>query len=189
MDLKKLSTYLVNSNKLYIIFAFLLHFVGISFSSNRWQILLRAHNINVNLVKLLKFYFIGNFFNTFLPTGVGGDIMRMYYISKQTEKSIPSMSTVLIERFTGIFILIFISFFSYMIGFGIEKEKSIGITISSLLALSVIGLIIFFNQKIMKKISFLFNFSFFDKFRNKLQEFYSSILSYKFKTTQIIYVI
>jgi len=51
--------------------------------------------------ELLSLVFIGLFFNTFLPTSVGGDLVRGYYTSRGREGLGASYSALLVERALG----------------------------------------------------------------------------------------
>ena len=44
----------------------------------RWQILLRVQNIRFQRRALAGLFFIGMFYNQFLPGGTGGDIIKSY---------------------------------------------------------------------------------------------------------------
>ena len=48
-------------------------------------------------------YFIGAFFSMFLPTAVGGDLVRWYYLQKYGVKRSEVISSILYERFLGVF--------------------------------------------------------------------------------------
>lgn len=71
----------------------------------RWQVLLVIQKLKVPLSKLVSLYFIGTFFNTVLPTGFGGDVVRMYELSKQSSQGTLSLSTVLVDRLCGFLVL------------------------------------------------------------------------------------
>jgi uncharacterized membrane protein YbhN (UPF0104 family) len=73
----------------------------------RWHVLLRIQNLEAPLSRLTSLYFIGTFFNTVLPTGFGGDVVRMYELSKDSRHGTESVSTVLVDRLCG-FVVLFI---------------------------------------------------------------------------------
>ncbi len=52
----------------------------------RWRVLLEAHNIKLGFARIVKLFFIGFFFNNFLPSLTGGDIVKAYYVSKETAR-------------------------------------------------------------------------------------------------------
>ena len=71
-------------------------------SAWKWQIILNAQKINVSVMKCFWLYVVGYFFNTVLPTNVGGDVVRAYALGKSTDKRAQAFSSVFVERFTGL---------------------------------------------------------------------------------------
>jgi uncharacterized protein (TIRG00374 family) len=93
----------------YLVAAFVLYLAGIVVRAYRWQILLSALRTDIPLVKLTALYFVGTFFSNFLPTGIGGDVVRIYELSKQSKRPIESVGTVLLDRATGLLVLFLIA--------------------------------------------------------------------------------
>ena len=89
--------------------AFVLYLVGIVVRAYRWRILLSALRMDIPLAKLTNLYFVGTFFNNILPTGIGGDVVRVYELSKQSKRPIESVGTVLLDRATGLLVLFLIA--------------------------------------------------------------------------------
>ncbi len=85
--------------------AFLLFLLGILIRAYRWQVLLEAVQLHTPLSRLVALYFVGSFFNTFLPTGVGGDVVRMYELSRDSQRTPESVGTVLVDRLAGLVVL------------------------------------------------------------------------------------
>jgi uncharacterized membrane protein YbhN (UPF0104 family) len=85
-----------------LLLAFLTHGIGFLLSAMRWGILLRIENINVSLKVTVLTCWIGSFFNTFLPSTVGGDVFRTYHVSKQSGKLWETAITVIFERLAGV---------------------------------------------------------------------------------------
>ena len=85
--------------------AFVLYLVGIVVRAYRWRILLSALRMDASVANLTALYFIGTFFNNILPTGIGGDVVRVYELSKQSERPMDSIGTVLLDRGTGLLVL------------------------------------------------------------------------------------
>ena len=80
----------------------------------RWWLLLRAIGLEVLFSRANLLTWIGNFFNTALPGAVSGDVVKGYYIirSQRKEGKTPAFTTVLIDRFVGLFGLIVMAFFA-----------------------------------------------------------------------------
>jgi uncharacterized membrane protein YbhN (UPF0104 family) len=85
--------------------AFLLFLLGVLIRAYRWQGLLEAVQLHVSLRRLVVLYFVGSFFNTFLPTGVGGDVVRVYELSRDSQRTPESVGTVFVDRLAGLVVL------------------------------------------------------------------------------------
>src|ERR1700753_4331375 len=87
-----------------------LGFYGIVISSYQWQCLLDGEHINLDLRRLINLYQVGIAFNHFLPTGMGGDVIKAYYVGKEGKNATGSASAVLMSRVTGFFGMMLVSF-------------------------------------------------------------------------------
>ncbi len=85
--------------------AFLLFQLGVIIRAYRWEGLLDAVQLHVPLGRLVVLYFVGSFFNTFLPTGVGGDVVRIYELSRDSQRTSESVGTVFVDRLAGLVVL------------------------------------------------------------------------------------
>jgi glycosyltransferase 2 family protein len=88
----------------WFILAFALVNVGLVVRAFRWLLLLRGLGIGVPLPRLVAIYFVGSFFNTFLPSGFGGDVVRVLVLGKNIARS-TAAGTVLVDRLTGLLML------------------------------------------------------------------------------------
>lgn len=73
--------------------------------AKRWQLLSRALGFTRGLSELLRLYLVGSFFNLFLPSTVGGDVSRCYYLVKGTGLHKEGFYSVLADRASGIAVL------------------------------------------------------------------------------------
>lgn len=85
--------------------ALLLYTLGSFIRAYRWGALVWALGARASFGRLARLYFVGAFFSLFLPTGVGGDAIRMYELSRDTGSAAPAISSVLMDRFLGLFVL------------------------------------------------------------------------------------
>jgi uncharacterized protein (TIRG00374 family) len=73
----------------------------------RWQILLRIQGIRLSWLKAGAIVMVGLFFNHFLPGGVGGDAMRLYFIFKLApERKVGATLSVAMDRVLGLLTLL-----------------------------------------------------------------------------------
>lgn len=76
----------------------------------RWQILLRVQDVRVSSVRLCSLLMIGIFFNQFMPGGTGGDVVKIFYLLKETPgKKTQAVLAVLMDRLVGLVGLIFVA--------------------------------------------------------------------------------
>ena len=78
--------------------------LGIVIRALRWQALLNAVGARVPFRRTLYLYFVGAFFNTFLPTGFGGDVVRVLEIGRGATSE-QAAGTALVDRLTGFIVL------------------------------------------------------------------------------------
>jgi len=84
----------------------------------RWYWLLRSRGFNVTLGQTYALYLIGVFFNHALPSSVGGDVVKAYYIAnEQKHRRVESVLSVLIDRVLGLYTLLLLSLISVLFDF------------------------------------------------------------------------
>src|SRR3977135_2025962 len=91
--------------------AAILMYVVVEFAAIvRWQILLKVQGINLSNGRIAALFFIGMFYNQFLPGGTGGDIVKTYLLWKETPTKKPgALLAVLFDRMIGLIALILIT--------------------------------------------------------------------------------
>jgi uncharacterized protein (TIRG00374 family) len=122
--------------------SFSLHALGLLISARRWQILIHAQGDRVPLGFLAQSYLVGNFFNLFLPTRFGGDIVRIWDGSRYSKSLLKSSAIVLVERLTGIIVLLLFAVAASLVQLDMTQKYPI-VWIS--LALGVAGLLCIFG--------------------------------------------
>ena len=72
----------------------------------RWRALLRGLGLRPSFGLLFKLYLVGGFFNSFLPSGFGGDVVRVLELGRDAENRSAALGTVVVDRLTGILSLL-----------------------------------------------------------------------------------
>src|SRR4029453_4650980 len=86
------------------VFAYVLVEVAAAF---RGHLLLKVQNIHLSIPRLIGLFFIGLFYNQFLPGGTGGDIIKSYYLLKETpDKKAGALLGGIFDRFIGLVALV-----------------------------------------------------------------------------------
>ncbi len=120
-------------------------------SSWKWQVLLHSKGIEVSLARLVQFYFIGRFFNMFLPSSMGGDVVRVWELSRHSGEKYEALASVLVERLSGMTTLIFVSTVAVL-----AHDYQLPILSAGVLFLAVMNLVIFWlilDQRILPLLS------------------------------------
>ena len=82
--------------------ALLVFFLSGLLGSLQWHILLKAGGIALPFSRTFRLYFIGLFFNNFLPANVGGDVVKIYDVSKIGNDPHQVFAITLLDRIIGI---------------------------------------------------------------------------------------
>lgn len=83
---------------------------SIVISSYQWRSLLRAEQIKYDLAGLIDLYLVGISFSHFLPTGMGGDVVKAVQVGRESKNSAGSASAVLMSRITGFLGMLLIAY-------------------------------------------------------------------------------
>lgn len=84
-----------------------LFFSGALFlTGERFRVLLQTQGVHLSVWSSTKLFLIGLFFNFALPGGLGGDVVKAYYLKKDLGKhSRTSPYTVIFDRFIGLMVM------------------------------------------------------------------------------------
>ncbi len=105
----------------YVGMAFVIAVFAIFLSAYKWQLVLVSQGLVVPFFKLVSFYFVGLFFNNFLPTSIGGDVVRAYDLSRTIKSSSYSIASILAERILASVALGFTAAFALLLGYQLAK--------------------------------------------------------------------
>ena len=90
-----------NAKIAYFASAILIYYLAQGLSAYRWYLMLKPLDIKTSYPRLLSYYFLGVFFNFLMPTAIGGDVFRVYYLNKETRRLSASTASVFIDRDVG----------------------------------------------------------------------------------------
>lgn len=179
-DFKTIASTLKEVSISLILLSFSTHIYGIWITAYRWQALLKTQNIRLSVLSLSSSTLIGQFFNNFLPTSIGGDVYRAYDVNKKTGFPMSSsVSVIVVERLSGIIASAIFAVAALFLGFTAIGGKSIIIPIVIFLAVSIIVFLLILNpqisgfKKLAKKVKFL------EKISEKMRNIYNTFLTFK----------
>jgi glycosyltransferase 2 family protein len=82
--------------------ALVLYFAMVLASALRWGILLRAQHVSLPYSFLTQSFLVATFFNNFLPSNIGGDVVRITDTAKAAGSKTLATTVVLIDRGIGL---------------------------------------------------------------------------------------
>jgi len=158
VNLSELGDALQSASLWYLLIALLLAFLQLVITAYRWQIMLAPKEMRAPLLSLTAIYFVGRFFSMFLPTVIGGDIVRGYELSRLSHRVVDSATTVVMERILGFIAVFLICWISLIFGYQYLEGTNIPAIIGGLSFGFVLLLAITFNARLMIKIISLSRF-------------------------------
>lgn len=83
----------------------------------KWKQLLKADGSDIPLLPLVGSYLVASFLNLFLPSNIGGDAYRVYYVANRSKRTAHSFASVLADRLSGFVVLVLFGFVFGLVGF------------------------------------------------------------------------
>jgi uncharacterized protein (TIRG00374 family) len=102
VDLSRLWDIARQASPVWLAAALLLYFAMILASAWRWRVLLRAQHVHLSFGFLTQSFLVATFFNNFLPSNIGGDVIRITDTAKVAGSRTLATTVVLIDRGLGL---------------------------------------------------------------------------------------
>jgi hypothetical protein len=91
-------------------------FLNVAASAWRWRLLLEAQGIHVTGRSLLASYLVAGFFNNFLPSNIGGDVVRVRDTAAAAGSKTRATTVILMDRGLGLLGLVFVAALGATVG-------------------------------------------------------------------------
>ncbi|MFT5112116.1 MAG: hypothetical protein ACI8P9_001440 [Parasphingorhabdus sp.] len=125
---------LVNVDTSYLVLSILAGAALNLISSWKWWWLLRKRGVEQAFWRLVGLYYVGRFYNMFLPTSVGGDVVRVYGLGRFTGKHMEAAASVIVDRLSGFLMLLAMACGVLMLGLSKIDSQLVYVGIFSSLA-------------------------------------------------------
>ncbi len=135
---------------LYFFISLALFFIGLIFIAVRLRLVLGVHDVKLSLRESYYMNLIALFFNNVLPSSLGGEAVKAYYIYKQSNGKKESFGGVIVDRLIGLITLVLIGVFAILLfEQGLESPKII-YSVIIMCVITITITLLFFNDLIMK---------------------------------------
>ncbi len=100
----------------------------------RWRVVLSISGVHVSTARLTSWVMIGQFFGIFLPTTVGGDVVRMYELSRHIGQSAVAVASVLLERVAGVWAMAALAVLGLAVSPEARREPAVCLAVAGICA-------------------------------------------------------
>lgn len=139
VDWGRIATIIPNISVSWIIIALLLMLAERVVAAYKWFILLRAKRLDISFPQLFTIYIVGIFWGLVLPSSVGTDVVRGYYLYHSIKSGAHSVSSVVLDRILGLFALLAIASVALLFYHRHLPDHTLAITILTLSVLTIVG--------------------------------------------------
>lgn len=145
IDIREFARMFVKIGPLYFFLAALSYIVAQAISTGRWKLLLPGH---FRFRRLFSLYMIGSFFNSFLPSVIGGDAIKAYYLNKDAKKMSLTLASIFMDRYFGYTALMIIGISAFPFAAGYFGKALYRWLMPAIFVCFIIGSILFFKMKL-----------------------------------------
>ena len=153
VDKKSLFEIIKNADKPLLLLAFFVFFSSYLLCLFRWEMLLKAVEIYLPLKRIIISFCGGIFFSLFLPSTIGGDLMRSMDLAAHTKRPREVIATVLLDRLSGYVGLVLLALVSMLFGWRFIQDKSVLFCVVIITAVLIAILLVLFNKFLYSKIN------------------------------------
>ena len=111
VDLVDIWRMIKEADPIWVLVAFVLVNASLVVRAYRWQILILGLKAKVQFSRLVELYFAANFFNSVLPSGITGDVIRAVEVAQNVPGNVAG-GTVIVDRATGLMALFMLALLS-----------------------------------------------------------------------------
>src|SRR3989338_4883338 len=130
--------------------AFAMNFLSLTIVSIRMSRIFSIQGVHVPFRRSYYLWVISLFFNLFLPSAVGGDIAKAYYIARDSGKKVTAVTGVLLDRFFGLMATISVGFIAFIVGRDHIHDPHIGQVLFWVTAVVLIGVLFLMSRRFSK---------------------------------------
>ncbi len=106
LDINTIGAEIADANYWYLIAGFAVYALSQLVSAHRLNCMFKTMSLNLGNIVNVKLYWLGMFYNFFLPGGVGGDGYKVFFINKYFKTPVKSLlAAVFADRLSGLSVI------------------------------------------------------------------------------------
>lgn len=112
----------------------------------RWLLLMRCRGLQVVYGRALQLTMVGMFFNICMPGMTGGDVVKVYYAAKGTQRRATAILSVVLDRLCGMLALLILGALVGLTMWADPMAMRVNLGVWALLIVAVLGPWAYFSQ-------------------------------------------
>ena len=153
IDIYELAAGIRGADKAFLAIGFLILFLIYFLGFLRWHMLLKAAGIDIPVKRSVISFSGGAFFSIFLPSTIGGDLVRSADLARHSRKTKEVIATVFMDRLSGYIGLVIVVVLALSFGKDLSKDKVVLSSVGVIVAILALAMLVSFNSFIYAKIS------------------------------------
>lgn len=114
----------------------------------RWNVFIRALGVQAGLKEVVRYFFMGLFGNLFLPSAIGGDIIKIVGLCRNSAQKPKVVASVLLDRLSGFAAIALVAALAFAFGYRYIDDLSLLVSVSVLAGGSLMVALFLFNEKL-----------------------------------------
>ncbi len=184
-DAKSILDTITACDKRYIVAALGVFVCNSAALAYRMKIVFHGENLDISFKESMQLTYLGYFFNNFMPTAVGGDIVKAHLSVKSREDRMRSYASVMMDRLIGLSSFLILAAVALLVDGGRFQALFIKPIVFSLLALGLVLFVVITHEKMALKIERFFGRVKMGKLGDRLESLYKIVHDYRNRTSVV----
>ncbi|MBD3425990.1 MAG: flippase-like domain-containing protein [Candidatus Omnitrophica bacterium] len=124
--------------------------VNVAMLAYRFKIIFLGEDLKINMREAFQLTTVGYFFNNFMPTAVGGDIVKAYYAAHGSDERIKAYASVFMDRFIGLYTFLLVAAAALAVDRGRFHLDAVRTLVFILIFLGIVGFVVATNRRVAR---------------------------------------
>jgi len=163
--------------------ALILLLVNVGLAALRMKVVFEGEDLKISLWESIQLTYIGYYFNNFMPTAIGGDVVKAHYAARHNNERIKSYASVFMDRFIGLYAFMLVAAVALIIDRGKFEGAAVRVVVYAILFIGVVAFVVAVNKRIARFMERFFARFKMSGFAQKLETVYGIIHDYRNRRT------
>jgi len=187
IDIRDLAGDIRAANKFFLSVGFIIFFLIYFLGFLRWRMLVIASGIRIPLLKLVSSFSGGVFFSIFLPSTIGGDVVRTADLAQHSQKAKEVIATVFLDRLSGYIGMAIVLIPALFLGKNLIHDKVVFSSVSVIIIILVAILLVLFNNFIYTRMNMFLSAPGAGRIRETIKEMHQEIYLFRDRKKVVLY--